>query len=58
MRDRLDSFPFIHIFCQNVNRNYALMDTLLSSLYENYYESLRSKTRSLSFQNLVTFFID
>jgi hypothetical protein len=36
MKDRLESFPFIRIFCQNVNRNYSLTDTLLSSLYENY----------------------
>ena len=36
MRDRLRSFPELRIFCQNVNRNYGYMDTLLSSLYDEY----------------------
>ena len=32
MTDRLSSFPQIRVFCQNVNRNYGYMDTLLASL--------------------------
>jgi hypothetical protein len=36
MRDRLKSFPELRIFCQNVNRNYGYMDTLLASLYDEY----------------------
>jgi hypothetical protein len=36
MKDRLDSFSQLRIFCQNVNRNYGYMDTLLASLYDEY----------------------
>jgi hypothetical protein len=36
MRDRLRSFPELRIFCQNVNRHYGYMDTLLASLYDKY----------------------
>jgi hypothetical protein len=36
MRDRLKKFPELRIFCQNVNRNYGYMDTLLASLYDEY----------------------
>src|SRR6202790_5117279 len=36
MRERLSSFPQLRIFCQNVNRNYGYMDTLLAGLYEEY----------------------
>ena len=36
MKDRLRSFPELRVFCQNVNRNYGYMDTLLASLYEQY----------------------
>jgi hypothetical protein len=36
MKDRLKSFPELRIFCQNVNRNYGYMDTLLASLYNQY----------------------
>jgi hypothetical protein len=36
MRDRLKRFPELRIFCQNVNRNYGYMDTLLASLYDEY----------------------
>jgi hypothetical protein len=36
MRDRLRAFPELRIFCQNVNRNYGYMDTLLASLYDEY----------------------
>jgi hypothetical protein len=36
MRDRLKKFPELWIFCQNVNRNYGYMDTLLASLYDQY----------------------
>ena len=32
MMDRFSSFPQIRVFCQNVNRNYGYMDTLLASL--------------------------
>jgi hypothetical protein len=36
MRDRLRSFSELRIFCQNVNRHYGYMDTLLASLYDEY----------------------
>jgi hypothetical protein len=36
MKDRLDSFSQLRIFCQNVNRNYGYMDTLLASLDDEY----------------------
>jgi hypothetical protein len=32
----MKSFPELWIFCQNVNRNYGYMDTLLASLYDEY----------------------
>src|SRR5882757_3837649 len=36
MKDRLGPFSQLRIFCQNVNRNYGYMDTLLASLYDEY----------------------
>jgi hypothetical protein len=36
MKDRLNSFFQLRIFCQNVNHNYGYMDTLLASLYLEY----------------------
>jgi hypothetical protein len=36
MRDRLQSFPELRVFCQNVNRNYGYMDSLLAELYDHY----------------------
>ena len=36
MRDRTEVVPELHIFCQNVNRNYGYMDTLLADLCDKY----------------------
>ena len=36
MRDRTEVLPELRIFCQNVNRNYGYLDTLLASLYDKY----------------------
>jgi hypothetical protein len=36
MRECLERIPQLRIFSQNVNGNYAYMDSLLSDLYENY----------------------
>src|ERR1700682_6335452 len=36
MRQRLAAFSQLQILCQNVNRNYVYMDTLLASLTESY----------------------
>jgi hypothetical protein len=36
MLDRLSSFSGLRIYCQNVNRNYGFLDSLLASLYEDF----------------------
>ena len=36
MRDRTEVVPELRIFCQNVNRNYGYMDTLLADLCDKY----------------------
>jgi hypothetical protein len=36
MRERTGAIHLLCVFCQNVNRNYAYMDTLLASLVDEY----------------------
>jgi hypothetical protein len=36
MLDRLSSFSALRIFCQNVNRNYGFLDSLLASLNDDF----------------------
>ena len=36
MRDRTEVVPKLRIYCQNVNRNYGYMDTLLADLCDKY----------------------